>query len=173
MDKTLYLGAGKQERKENSVTVDMRSEGKPDIVHDLNIFPWPLESDSFSEIICQDVIEHLNDLVKVMEEIHRVGKAGAVIRITTPHYSSHNSYTDPTHKQHLGLFSFDYFTGANQWDFYTKVRFQKKKADLYFYPGWINKVIWRIAKRWPLFYEKRLAWIFPAWFMSFDLIIVK
>lgn len=173
MTKTLYLGAGKEEREAGAVTIDIRDAVQPDIVHDLNKFPWPLEDGIFNEIICHDVLEHLDDLVKVMEEIHRVSLPGAVIRIQMPHYSSHNSFTDPTHKLHLGLFSFDYFTGQNQWDFYTKVRFKKLKAELWFYPSLINKIIWRIAKKAPLYYEKKLAWIFPAWFMSIDLVVVK
>jgi hypothetical protein len=109
-----------------------------------------------------------------MEEIHRVGRPGAIVRIVTPHFSAANSYTDPTHRQHLGLFSFDYFVdGANEWGFYTRARFAKKRAHLYFYPTLLNKIVWRLAQRWPKAYEQRFAWIFPAWFMSFELEVIK
>jgi hypothetical protein len=108
-----------------------------------------------------------------MEEIHRVARAGAKVYIATPHFSCANSYTDPTHRHHLGFFSFDYFTGQNQWDFYTKVRFRKVNAALIFYPKLKNKLIWRIANKWPAFYEEHLTWIFPAWFMSLELEVIK
>ena len=168
----LNLGSGKRFIPD-AVTVDWRPETSPDVVHDLNRFPWPLEDNTYDAVYCMDVIEHLEDIVKTMEEIHRVSKAGANVHITTPHFSCANSYTDPTHRHHLGIFSFDYFTGENQLDFYTKARFKKVRADLMFYPKFKNKLIWRFAKMSPLFYEEHLTWIFPAWFMSFELEVIK
>ena len=168
----LNLGSGKRFIPD-AVTVDCSPQTSPDVVHDLNRFPWPLEDNTYDMVYCMDVIEHLDDIVRTMEEIHRVAKAGANIHITTPHFSCSNSYTDPTHRHHLGIFSFDYFTGGNSLDFYTKVRFRKVRADLMFYPKFKNKIIWRIAKMWPLFYEEHLTWIFPAWFMSFELEVLK
>jgi len=38
-----------------------------DIVHDLNDLPWPFENDSFDEVYMNDIIEHLDDTIKVME----------------------------------------------------------------------------------------------------------
>lgn len=169
----LNLGSGKDRSIAGSLTVDINPDTSPDIVHDLNRVPWPLDDDTFDLIYCTDIIEHLGDLVKTMEEIHRVARAGARVFITTPHFSCSNSYTDPTHRHHLGFFSFDYFTGQNQWDFYTKARFRKVKAGLVFYPKFKNKLIWRIANRWPAFYEEHLAFILPAWFMSFELEVLK
>jgi SAM-dependent methyltransferase len=125
----LQLGAGEQKldaRCKSVVRVDFRENTNPDIVWDLNRFPWPFEDSSFDFIDCTDVLEHLDDIVHVMEEIHRVGRSGALVQIATPHYSSSNSFTDPTHRHHLGIFSFDYFTGENKWSFYTKLRFQQK-----------------------------------------------
>jgi SAM-dependent methyltransferase len=172
----LQLGAGEQKliaAPGSVVRVDVREDTKPDVVWDLDRFPWPFDESSFDLIDCTDVIEHLEDIVRVMEEIHRVGRPGALVRIATPHYSSSNSFTDPTHRHHLGIFSFDYFTGENKWSFYSKLRFRKKRAELIFHPGHLNKIVRRIARRWPEMYERRLAWMFPAWFISIDLEIVK
>lgn len=171
--KILNLGSGKKQAGENEFTVDKNSSVSPDLVHDLNIFPWPVETGTFDEVICQDVIEHVTDVVRTLEEIHRVSKPGAIVRIKTPHYSCSNSYTDPTHLHHLGYFSFDYFTGENQWGFYSPVRFKKKKSFLHFYPALHNKLVFRLANKWPEAYEKYWAWIFPAWFMSFELEVLK
>lgn len=169
----LNLGNGKDLSIAGAVRVDSNPDTYPDIVHDLNKIPWPFDEGAFDAIYCKDVIEHLDDIVRTMEEIHRIARPGARVHITTPHFSCANSFTDPTHRHHLGIFSFDYFTGQNQWDFYTKVRFRKVRADLIFYPKFKNKLIWRIANRWPAFYEEHLTWIFPAWFMSFELEVLK
>jgi predicted SAM-dependent methyltransferase len=171
--KILDLGAGKNKAHKDAITVDIVASTQPDILHDLNIFPYPFEDNSFDQIYCNDVIEHLRDIVKVMEEIHRIAKNGAKLTITTPHFSCSNSYTDPTHIFHLGYFSFDYFTGENKQDFYTEVRFRKINITLVFYPKYKNWLISRIARRRPRFYEEHLAWIFPAWFLIFELEVVK
>lgn len=171
--RTLTLGSGKRSPQAHAVTVDINPCVSPTIVHDLNAIPWPLGDDNFDAIYCHDILEHLTDIVRTMEEIHRIGKNGAKVYITTPHYSCSNSFTDPTHVHHFGFFSFDYFTGDNQWDFYAKVRFRKRKAFLMFYPKLKNKLIWRLANRFPAFYEEHLAWIFPAWFMIFELEVLK
>jgi hypothetical protein len=37
----------------------------------------------------------------------------------------------------------------------------------------LNRLVWRIANRWPAGYERRWAWMFPAWFLYFELEVVK
>ena len=119
------------------------------------------------------MIEHCADLVATMNEIHRIAANGAVLHITTPHFSSANSFIDPTHKHHLSYFSFDYFTGDDEFGFYTNRRFRKRRAQIVFYPTLANKLLWRLANRYPRAYEQRWAWLFPAWFLSVDLEVVK
>lgn len=171
--KRLNLGCGKNRSVAGTVTVDINPQTGADIIHDLNKFPWPLSDNGFDIIYCMDILEHLDDLVRVMEEIYRISRPCARVTITVPHFSCANAYTDPTHKHFFGFFSFDYFTGQNQWDFYTKVRFNKKRIQLIFYPTFLNKLIWRIANRFPQFYERHLVWIFPAWFISVELEVIK
>ena len=59
------------------------------------------------------VIEHLEDPMRAMAEVYRVARDGADVFVTTPHFSSHNSYIDPTHRRHLAAASFEYFTGKD------------------------------------------------------------
>ena len=80
-----------------------------DVIHDLDLFPWPFQSDSFSHVVCRHSLGHLSDLVRVMEELHRVCRNGALIEIVSPHFSSDNFFTDITHKHSFGYRSFDYF----------------------------------------------------------------
>lgn len=71
------------------------------------------------------------------------------------------------------VFSFDYFTGDNCWGFYTRARFAKRHAELAFYAVLLNALVRRIARRWPKLYERCLTWIFPGWYLSFELEVVK
>lgn len=171
--RTLNVGCGKDRSADGAVTIDINPRISPDIVHDLNQLPWPLRTNEFDAIYCKDVLEHLDNIVKTMEEIHRIARPGATVYIATPHFSCANSYTDPTHRHHLGVFSLDYFTGDNQWDFYTTVRFRKRKVRLQFYGRYKNRHISWLANRRPAFYEEHLAWIFPAWYISWEIEVVK
>ncbi len=168
----LHLGSGRK-YDPLAVNVDLVASVKPDLVLDLDQTPWPLPDNHFREVRAYDVIEHLDDVVAVMEEIHRVSTNGAVVRITVPHFSCANAFTDITHRHYFTAASFNYFTGDNEFAFYTDRKFRRQRAEIVFEPTWMNKVIWRLARRWPAEYERRWAWMFPAWFLSFELIVVK
>lgn len=66
------LGAGKTEKKPGDIFVDLRPFEGIDIVHDLNLTPWPFESGTVSEINAIHVVEHLESLLTFMDECHRV-----------------------------------------------------------------------------------------------------
>lgn len=170
----LNLGCGSKHLPD-ALNVDLRNSAHPDIAHDLNSIPWPLPDNHFETVLLADSLEHLRDIVATMEEIHRVCRDGAVVKITTPHFSAANSFTDPTHLHHLSYFSFEYFTGEVEHGFelYTEKQFRRRHAQIVFYPTLINKLIWRLANRYPQAYERRWAWLFPAWFLSFELEVVK
>ncbi len=51
------------------------------------------------------MIEHVGDVMKTMEEFHRLARAGGEVLIVTPHYTDFSSFCDPTHRWHLNSFS--------------------------------------------------------------------
>lgn len=168
----LHLGCGLK-RIDGAVNVDLREITGPDVVHNLDRRPWPFEDEAFDEVIAYDVIEHLEDIVATMEEIHRVSTDGAVVKLTVPHFSCANTFIDITHRHCFSWFSFHYFTGENEFPFYTAARFRRRTAKIVFTPTVVNRVAWQLANRWPAAYEHRWAWIFPAWFLYFELEVVK
>ena len=172
MRSVLNLGCGNKHIA-GAVNVDAVASTGPDVVHDLNQRPWPLPDDRFSEVHAYDVIEHLDDVVKTMEEIHRVCRHRAIVRITVPHFSSANTFTDPTHRHQFSSRSFHYVTGEHDFSFYTQSRFSRRASAIVFQPSVLNSMVWRLAKRYPDAYEHRWAWIFPAWFLSFELEVLK
>jgi len=107
----LDLGCGLAKHP-GAIGVDHDPQASPDLLHDLDSHPYPLPSDHFREVICQDVLEHVQDVGAFLREVHRVARAGAVVRIRTPHFSSWYAYNDPTHRHVLGYFALDRFTDS-------------------------------------------------------------
>jgi hypothetical protein len=169
---TLNLGCGLK-KLPNAVNLDRVADVNPDVVHDLDKAPWPFADGQFSEVLAYDVLEHCNDVIAAMEEIHRICSGSAVVRITVPHFSCMNAFTDPTHRHFFGWSSFHYVTGERELSFYTSSRFRRRASRIVFFPGLVNKLVHRLANRYPEGYEKRWAWIFPAWFLYFELEVVK
>lgn len=169
----LELGAGRTRSRDGVVTVDRAASTSPDVVHDLDVVPWPFDTSSFDVIRCYDVVEHIGDLLRFMGEVHRVGARGARVEITTPHYSSANSWTDPTHRQHLGCRSFDYFTAGHALSFYSGARFAIRERRIRFRNTLRGRVLEQIANRHPEFYEEHLTWMLPAFHLWFVLEVEK
>ena len=90
----LNLGCGLK-RIADALNVDIVSRVGPDIVCNLDRRPWPFLDSQFSEVFAYDVIEHCDDVIATMEEIHRVSTDNAIVHITVPHFSSSNTFTDP------------------------------------------------------------------------------
>lgn len=170
----LSVGCGKTPAKENVIRLDISRAVEPDVVWDLNEFPYPFETSFFTAIECFDVIEHVADIPKVMEEFYRILEPNGVVKITTPHFSSANSFIDPTHKWHLSRFSFDYFRDGHELAYYANARYQEKVGYIQFQGGRFSRsIVSRLANKFPRAYEQRFAWMFPAWFLYFELMALK
>lgn len=171
--KILDVGCGKN-KTEGSTGIDFCSNADADIRHELNTFPYPFDDNTFERVVMKNVIEHLDNIVGVMEEIHRICRQGAEVLITTPHYSSLYSWQDPTHKHHLALDSFDYFTeDTRHSNFYTDKRFEIVRKDILFSRSLLSvipRLIYFLSNH---KYEKHFAFLFPANSLIFVLKVIK
>ena len=117
----LQVGCGSRKIR-GAVTLDINPRVAPDVVWDLNEFPYPFPDSSFETVVCEHVIEHLREVISVMEELHRITKPGGRVWIRVPHFSSLNFNTDPTHVHAFSSRSFDYLclgTELVQYDYST------------------------------------------------------
>src|SRR3990167_4434125 len=69
----------------------------------------PTPSNIFDMVFALDVIEHLQDVVKIMNEIHRVLVPSGTVYIRVPLWGSYDHQTDPTHVRGFSRYSFDIF----------------------------------------------------------------
>ncbi|MCX6776235.1 MAG: methyltransferase domain-containing protein [Candidatus Micrarchaeota archaeon] len=103
--KTLDLGCG-NDKLSGAVGVDIDPNSKADILHDLNVMPYPFENNEFDYVRMKHSLEHLRDIKEVLNEVIRITKPKGKILLQYPHFSSESAYTNYDHKHYLGLSSF-------------------------------------------------------------------
>ena len=173
--KILQIGAGRKTLA-GAVTLDINPRVEPDVVWDLNDFPYPFDSNTFDIVLCEHVLEHLDNVIRVMEELHRILKPRGRVWVRVPHFSSLNFNTDPTHIHAFSSRSFDYLcldTELVHYD-YSTVRFRKLTARMTMAPLTpFNRLLMRLINRYLSFYEEHLAYIIPGQELLFILEVVK
>ncbi len=88
--KILNLGCGSQPIK-GAINVDIQQTHDVDEVVDLNQTPWKWENNSIDGIYMYHVLEHFEDIVKIIKECHRVLKKGGFLYLAVPHSSAAGS----------------------------------------------------------------------------------
>ena len=157
----LNLGCGPDIRQ-GYVNLDFLKIKGVVTVHDLNKFPYPFKDNSFDEVYCSHVLEHVDDLIKVLSELRRITSNNGRIIIRVPHFSCGVSYRDPTHKRLFSYFTFDYFTDEC---FYGLPQF--KIADRKFNftrlsATFLNPIVNPFLNLAPAIYERFFCWMLPT-----------
>lgn len=122
--KTLHLGCGRK-KQAGAIGVDIAPLPGVDIVHDISQ-GLPFEDNTFRYIIAEHILEHLDvkSFNYAIEEIFRVAKNKAIVKIIVPHYSGRTAWIDPSHQRGFSVNMFDFYYALNPvFDFYTKAKF--------------------------------------------------
>lgn len=131
--KILNLGCGKV-RIPGTIGVDrVKIENYVDVVHDLDVLPYPFADDSVDEIHMYHVLEHLNAPIRKIEEIYRILKPGGLLHMRVPHFSSMGAFTDVTHVRPFGALSFDCLEPDNYQHFYTTAEFEILRKEIKYF----------------------------------------
>lgn len=109
-----------------------------DVVHDLREFPWPFEDGQFEEVYMKDVLEHLPDTIRTMEELYRITQPGAKVFIAVPYWNSAPALGDPTHVRFFNEHTF-FFFDPDAWQckerpYYSHARFHIERLGVWFSP---------------------------------------
>ncbi len=108
----LDVGCG-ENKQPGFVGMDARALPGVDIVHNWNVYPWPLPDGCVLTAVASHVVEHVNPadggFLRWMDELWRVMRVGGEVAIATPHGLSQGFRQDPTHINAMDEATFTYF----------------------------------------------------------------
>lgn len=122
--------------------------------HDLNVFPYPFKDNEIDEILCYHILEHLENLPRAMQEIHRILKPDGLVKIKCPYFSSEGAFNNPEHKNFITTKTFKYFK-----------YFTIEKVNLYLMsePEFLKpRLNQKILSKFQKLYQRWFCWILPC-----------
>ena len=172
----LDIGSGPRPRT-GFYGLDRQEAPGVDIVADLNQPLALLPDNCVEHVFSSHALEHVQNLMPLVGEIHRIVRPGGLVEIIAPHFSNPYYYSDPTHVRFFGLYTMSYFVDADKQPgphkvppFPTIARFAIEAVSLSFYRFNLFERLFvpllrYLVNRTPAsqhYYELRLSWIFPA-----------
>lgn len=117
----LDIACGHHKQAADWIGMDIQKIPGVDIVHDVNVHPWPLENESVERANAWHIVEHIPRVVVTergtrfpfiafMDECWRVLKPEAEIDIECPHGASEVFMHDPTHCNPVTEVTWEYFS---------------------------------------------------------------
>lgn len=136
----IACGANKQK---GFVGIDMQDLPGVDIIHDLNVHPWPLPDECVVRAFASHIIEHIPKvvidggktrfpLIEFMDEVWRILRPDAQFAIAGPHAHSEGFAQDPTHASALNQITWTYFDPTHPtgfWKFYRPKPWKLEQAS--------------------------------------------
>jgi len=116
----LDIACGNHKDGPDWVGMDIQKRPGVDVVHDLNLHPWPIDAERVDCAKAWHIIEHIPPacvtengtrfpFLEFMNECWRVLKVGARLDIETPHGASDGFLHDPTHCNPVDELTFEHF----------------------------------------------------------------
>ncbi len=160
-----------------AIGVDRNPASRADVLADLDRFPYPFRDNAFDEVRAVHVIEHVADVVRSIEEFHRLLKPDGRLYVVTPHYSDFSSFCDPTHRWHLTSFSFRYFgPDHGGFGYYSPARLREISVRVRLLAFWRYlglELLVNRSRRFRLFWEHYLCFVVRGKVIEFQFEAVK
>jgi SAM-dependent methyltransferase len=124
--KILELGCGTHKINipgSNVVGLDASKLSGVNVVHNLEKTPLPFKDNEFDVVFSYAVLEHIKNLIPLIEDIHRILKPTGKFILYVPHFAGLGAFY-LTHKNYFSADSFGIFLPENtDFNFETKARF--------------------------------------------------
>jgi SAM-dependent methyltransferase len=178
VSRILDLGCGPR-KYPGAIGADRNPHTAADVLCDFDRGFLPFADDSFDQVRAVHLVEHVAEIVRLIEEMHRVARPGGLLLIVTPHYTDASSFTDPTHRWHLNSFSFRVFYpggihGEDHW--YSRVRLRERRVRIRLLALWRwlgLEFLVNHSRAFRRFWEFYLCYLVRGKVMEFELEAVK
>jgi len=178
--KKLNLGAG-LDIKRGWDNQDYKKFKGINLVFNLEKFPYPIKKNMYEFILCNHIIEHIDNIFGMFNEIHRICKPRAIIKIEVPHYSTSFAFTQIDHKHYFGL---DSLNILEKGDFQNKTLPFKVISQRILWRGEKSSKLMQIISKpinWIInsshsiqfFVDRFLSKLTPFYFMEYTLEVIK
>ena len=133
----LELGCGNKKKKPSAIGIDALDYPNVDIVGDIYEVLARFPAGSVDAVSSSHFVEHVPDVQKLLSELARITKSNGKVEFVAPHFSNPYFYSDPTHRQFFGLYTFCYFADHSPFTrsvptYGHKIEFSISKIDLIF-----------------------------------------
>jgi SAM-dependent methyltransferase len=172
----LELGCGNRKWDSEAIGIDIRDFACVDIIGDVVGVLKEIPDGVVDVVSSYHFLEHVVDLELLLAEAARVMRIGGRFKAVVPHFSNPYFYSDPTHKNHFGLYTFSYLAHdrvlRRKVPHYNPVSFRLMNVDLRFKssrPFYIRHGVKRVLGMifnscgyMREFYEENLCYFFPC-----------
>ncbi|MFD1825300.1 MULTISPECIES: class I SAM-dependent methyltransferase [Mumia] len=178
----LELGCGAAKRDPRAVGIDTRPLPAVDVVGDALEVLRTIPDASVESVYSEHFLEHVDDAREVLSEISRVLVDGGTCVTVVPHFSNPAFYSDPTHRQFFGLYTFGYWVertalrrGVPHYEaplplVLTSTRYVFKSSPPFYARHAVKKVLsaWVNLSTWTQeLYEEHVCWILPCYEIAY------
>jgi ubiquinone/menaquinone biosynthesis C-methylase UbiE len=150
-----------------------------ELLRALEHIPWSFPDASFDHVRADGLLAEVNDFFRVMEEIHRVCRPGALVEVSMPFMSSVRFASNPGNQRAAASASFDYFDARRPLGryHYSPAQFQRVSFEyVRAYHGTagkilgvLDKLVLPLCQRLPRAYEHYFAYWYPVHEVRFAL----
>jgi SAM-dependent methyltransferase len=106
--RVIDIGCAKVKQYPWAIGIDRARYAAVDLIADLE-FGLPIAESSVDHVFAIHVLEHVHELIALMNEVHRVLKPSGVLHVLAPYWQHPNAVADPTHVCLFSIATFKYF----------------------------------------------------------------
>lgn len=181
---TLELGCGDRKRLSSAVGIDAINYECVDIVGDVYEVLNQIRNGSIAGVHSHHFFEHVRDVGLLMDEIARILQPDGILEVVVPHFSNPYYYSDYTHQNFFGLYSFSYFSDDSILrrrvpHYKSSVSFELCEVSLIFKssPPFYGRhglkrmlqAVFNRGRYMKEFYEENCCYLFPCYEIKFSL----
>jgi|SRR3989344_2100949 len=173
----LNIGCGKtylkSTKKEKWINLEVRKDIKADIHHDLDKFPYPFKDNTFDFILASHILEHVDDIFKVLKEIKRILKQDGTLKVETPYFSNAGAF-GLTHKRCFYVNSFNVYPDIKLKK--VRLKFQRFKSTAKYrgkIQNFLVSIINSIVNLNPRIYERFFCHMLVCQAIQYELQLLK